>query len=488
MKKVLIVNLDQEEKVVYSAMVGASLFHVNPQTKISILCSSGADVMRSIGIFENVFDVSSTETNEKFLNKKHPEILKENWDFVINHSSELSAAAIASILDSEEFFGPSLKDQKIGPGLNHLSFSSYMLTELNGRPAPCHISQLYFDIVNLHYSDKKLPSIWTDSQLTEMRAKFDELKANFLKKRIILVDAGIAKINNLSDLNFLIQLTKVLDESTHYHPVLLSKSVDGDSFIINKIKEAVSEELTIASVSEEGLLSLLASVEMIVTDDSKLKSYSDLSQTPSLFLNRKAHFPLMDFSINPKSVLYACSEFKSNSPETVHLICKFISGDISESQLADVNELYKTVWNGNKVSLSPLSENVGSDYFKWILCNRFFSHLEKQNLPEFHVHESSYNSLVASQIEAIRSIFNVLLEKAKTEDSIEALDILKKSRLGNSSDIFLLALDYLYYQQAQSQNSLKKFLTKSKPVIQDLMNFLNSEEAKFSQKSISMSE
>lgn len=487
MKKVLIVNLDHEERIAYSILVAASLFQVNPKTKISMLCSSGSEVLKSIGIFESIFEISTTEANEKSLSKIHPQIFSESWDFIINHSSEISAAAIISMFDSEEFFGPSLKDQKIGHGLNHQSFSSYMLTELNGRQAPCHISQLYFDIVNISYKDKKLPSIWTENQLAEMQSKFEELKANFLKKRIVLVDAGISRLNNLGDLSFLIQLIKTLDSSTNYHPVLFSKSVNDDSFIINKVKENVSEELTIVSVSGEGLLGLLSSVDVVISDNLKLKSYSDLSLTPSIFLNRKSQIPFMDFSINSKSLLYNCTEFNAKSPDLIFQLCKFISEEISEGQLADKSEIYKTVWNGNRVSLTSFSEDSGNEYYKWALSCRYFAHLENHTLPDFHLKQSAYNHLISSQRDAIRSVFNVLLEKAKVKDDTTVLEPLLKSRFGNY-DIFLLALDFLQYQQAEPQSSLKKFLTKSKPVVQDLMNFLNSEEARCSQKSILMSE
>lgn len=488
MKNILIVNLDNEERVAYSVLVAASLFHVNPETKINILCSSGAGVLKSTGLFDKVFEVSALDVNEKTLSKKHPEILNENWDFIINHSSDVAAAAMISMLDAEEIFGPSLKDQKIVSQLSHQSFSSYMLTELNGRVAPCHISQLYFEIVNLQHTGKKLPSAWSENQLDAMKDKMEELRTNFQKKNIVLIDAGISDLNNLGDLNFLLQFIKAVDSSAHHHPVLLSKSVGDDSFIISKIKEAVSEELTIASVESEGLLGLLASVDIVVTDNLRLKSYSDLALTPSVFLNRKSNLPFMDFSIHPKSLLFVSPELNPGAGDMVFQLCRYISGETSEVKLTLNHDLYKTIVDGNSVTLEAISQNVNSEYYKWVLCNRFFTHIEKQSLPEVSPVDSSYGSLISAQRDLIRSIFNVLLEKAKTQDSSDSIESLLMPRLGNKSDIFQLALDYLNFQQAQSENSLKKFLTRSKPVIQDLMKFLNSEEARVSEKSITMIE
>lgn len=461
MKKVLIVNLDQEERVAYSVMVAASLLQVNSETKISFLCSSGAKVLKSVGIFENVFESTSAE------------ISNQRWDFIINHSSGVSSAALISMLDCAETIGPILKDQKIGQDLIHQSFCSYMLTEMKGRKAPCHISHLYFEIANIQYKGEKLPSIWKESDLNALTGKFDELRANFLKKRIVLIDSAICKVDNLSDLNFLIQLVKSLDSSHHYHPVLLTKSVDEDSFIISKIKEAVMEEMTIASVNDDGLLALLASVDMVITSDFKLKAYSDLVQKPSIFLNREEELPVMDFSMNPGSVLYNGHNLNLKFVDSLLDVCDYVSGITASLQSRLAGELYKTVIRDNKVMLEPLTGESGKDYYKMLLCNRFLFHLEKfENKSEITINESDYRFIISDQKDAIRNTFNNLLEKAKTRDEFD--------KINSNSEVLLLALDYIQYQKGDHSRSLKKFLTKTKPAIQDLMNFLNSEEARYS--------
>ncbi len=478
MNSILIVNLDPDFRSAYSVLVAASLIKLNNTVKISIACVSD-DLFHSLGIFENVYKLTESEFKKKDnslkIKRKHPSLYETSWDFVINHSSNNQAAWIISDLQVGEVFGAYVND-KMKSEVSHNVFLSYLLSEEEKLDVlPCHISQIYSEIVNLYSTSLQLPSAWGQGQMDEVAERFSKLKNEKKKSKAILIDSGLKGQNNLGDMSFLLKLFKTIDQNSDYLPILYSKDVDADSFVITKLKEIMKEDMAIVSASDQGILGLLSNIDLVITDDINLKTRSDLSNCPSLYLSRNESLPMADFSIHPESLFYSCGSLTNEILKTCLELCLFIFKKI---QFTDLNlgdaEVYMTICEDSRCTLAPLNmECQSSEFYSWCLSFRYISRLENMECPEVKINPAFYCEKVREELKSIKEIMSMLLERIKTSDQMDD-ELL--NQIENASGPLKLALKRIEFKDKYSSNSIKSFLSDAKPAVKDLIDFLTHEE------------
>ncbi|MBY0516461.1 MAG: hypothetical protein K2P81_06110 [Bacteriovoracaceae bacterium] len=488
MIRILLINLDSNDYAGYSSLVACSLFNLNKETKLSLICTEGKEVYESLGVFERVYQIDQEDVlganSLQIISEKLPELFSSEWSYVINNSRDTDSAGLASSIKAKEKVGPT-RDRTKEIGISHNSFFSFLLTEKSSGHFPLHISQIYFEIVSYHNEIKSVPTVWSSKHIDDLKFKLKRVLEKRSKKHFVLVDTELGRVNNVGNINFFLNFVKTIDESPEFSPLLFTKNIDNDSFIIDKLRSSLGDELHVVAVEDKSLLQLLSNVELVVTDSYAVKTFADLVSTPTLFINSMNELPLSNYSINERSVLINSVVKNSKFVEECLKACRLILSKQTD-QLADlpVNSFRTIVQDGKSLlsPLGPISSTHELEYYRWMLSVKYLSFLEKLEMPEVKINSKKYSEIINSERTSIKEVFNLLLDKVKDKESYDSLDPFLKGKLEKSSDVLLLALSYSQFNNNSSPHSLKKFLTDAKPVIKDLMVFLANEETIYQNK------
>ena len=405
MNQVLLINIDTSYRSLYSASVAQLFLQKDPQSCLTLITVRGNEVLSQTGLFEKIYFIdpveffrfasaASDEATEKEIVRFLTPVLGLEWSSVINLSSNLLGAYYTYFLNHKEIFGPHYKNDLTD--LRQTNFHSYLLANLpNEHSSYGHISSLYKKLLNFSVDSGPRPFVLGAEHL-EVQKRFSKLKVLSKRSGIILIDAGMKLKGHDRAISFLTQYFKDLMAGDKFLPVLLGHGSDAESFIVDRLRSLFPGEFHMVSADPLGLLCVLSSVSLVVTDDLALKTLSDLCLKPSIFIHKGEQLPVGDYSVTEGSHLFHVPDYLPDLGASVLEVSEKILGSAPLKKRDNEIKIYQTVTSNAEAVLEPLNGG-GEAFTRFWLAKKYLE--EKQNVASgtLRIWPEVYRSGIASE-------------------------------------------------------------------------------------------
>ena len=406
---VLIINIDQHYRSVYTGTIAAALLKKIPRLKITGLISGPNDFLLTTGHFEKIhfFDTEDffyrtknlpeDKIEEKILQALGP-VKNQKWDVTINLSSNLLGSIFTNFLNSKEIRGTSLNSDLMS--FKHSDPAAFYLSSVpDDFGSFFHFTYLYRSMLK-RFEKITLSSVWEGRLLDELDHHFESLKKKNNKTDIVLIDTKILKNNPSGDLEFFETMYKKFHDHTRLLPILIGSGMNENHPLIDKLKRTIKGEVYCLDFQNQAQLSIINSASLIITSDLYLKSVADIVLKPSIFLT--ASLNLSDYSTVANSFQLVMKKiFDLDVSFLVGLADQITTKTESGELPGEGVDVYETICEQNLPLLSPRSGG-SPEYADWLLGVRFVAYMQKIQISGIKVNPGHYKKSLARQRDSFK--------------------------------------------------------------------------------------
>ncbi len=480
-KDILLINVDPAYESIYCLLLAGALKQSQPGCKITMLATTECAVFKKFNIFENIHfadvseffaktDHSSQESIEREMKLILAPMLHQVWDHVINTSVNLLGSFLASYLKYKDLSGMVFDFEKNDHQYSNVATSLFVNPQ--SEENVIHYNSFIGLIAGIE-SQGPLVKYLDSAEISEVSERLKQLKIDFNKKKIVLIDTKMRKTGKIQNFHFVTSLYAQLSNSTDYLPILLASEAEDTTFLVSKLREVCKHELHLMSAHQMSWPALVSSVDVVVCEDLFLKSMADALDVSSLTIWTKPQLPYSDFSIVPRSYLYHTHDDPEIDLNAVTaLLSHMLSGEtLSGAAVRDIF-LYQSS-NPSSATLIPVSLYTES-FAHWWLRSGYIYQALKGECPAMKFSGALLVKVVMKQRNVIKEGLSKRMVEYKKDHKLEALWMAHE---GQADGILDLALQIPKFEIDSGRNDIKSSVETLKILLQELLDFLAHQES-----------
>ncbi|HXH73693.1 MAG TPA: hypothetical protein VNJ08_01915 [Bacteriovoracaceae bacterium] len=484
MNKILLINIDEPHRSLYSVQAIALLREQHPLAQITIIVSKGCEAIENNRLcnpihfidVEKFFQDTSNFSNdslEKEIKRLLTPVINDYWDLIINLSFNALGSSFVFFLRSKEIMGPHMThDNQI---IDHESFYSFLLSQsLNYQDTCYHYAWLYQNIVS-PLATPDLSEFLKSMKSTELNQRMKSIVSAENKKGVVLIDTNIGESRNLTNVHFITDLVKGFKSKGSYVPVLFSQNTEDDSFLIDRLRDSLQGEIYLLDVQQGGHLQIMSSVSCVLTSDFYVKTLADLAGTPSVLL-AQGSLPVCDFSILPGSCYVRLDGYSSELSDVIsELPEKILSGE-PLNNTSNV-KVYQTFEHAHLPLMRPEQNCQDEDLARWWLSIRYLSNILNAVPPDMGLNPNTYINSMQKERTQILEGFSMRLSEIKASTNGNYTILVSESDHG----VLALGLKFAQFNSGISgPMKAKQALEILHALFKGILEFLSNEEATYS--------
>lgn len=493
MNNILIINLDQNYRSAYSVLIALALDNQFKLAEITLITSSDNEIYESLELFKNIHRINpggflnkvksfSSTSLEREIKIFLMPVLNTKWDLVLNLTSNRLGAIFCSFLRSNKFAGPCLTNDL--EKFEYDCFSSYHLSTLTEENRGYfHPLYLYKEILNNHRIQLDFKSPLAPFRNSVAEEKFKLLRTSSEKKYIVLLDLGLEQQDKIHSINFLVNLHKEIQKSEQFVPVLITKDVSQESFVINKLRDNSSDDIFLIEYDAKGIIPTLLCVDIFITGDHYLMALSDICDLKTIMISEKEDFNFSEASIKQDSLTIKIRQFNS---EVINSILGGISFQVNHKMLEKNSSTEVFVARTNYVNdfpqLLPLVSSIKTDSeLEKLICFLIDSNYLLRLNKKVYLKNNHFAEKLMEQVQlkrlSVKESFNRFLKAIKSDISDDKIIKNKIQELCAECSLFAIGIAFkLEFIQDGTNFTTMQFLEVSKDVIKDIFEYLSEIE------------
>lgn len=493
MNNILIINVDPNYRSAYSTLISLGLKKKYKLSRITLITSNGNEHFEDLDLFENIHIINtgeflnkvkmlSSNSLEKEIRKFLMPVLNTKWDLVLNLSSNRLGAIFCTFFRAILIAGPNLTKDLVK--FQYDSFSSFHLSALT------EDNLSYFNPLYLYQEILSSQKIEIDYQhlLDHLRSKIIEdkiklLKSTTKKQNVILLDLNIEQQDKIHSINFLVNIYKEISKSDLFVPVLMAADVKQESYVINKLRDSMDDDIFLVEYDFKGIIPLMLCADSIITGDLYHKTLSDLCQLKSILITDSYNFNYNDISALQNSLFFKINQFNSEVTNSIlsclqlQLCQKPIDRGTSTESFIGITHITDQLPH---IAALPINGQADEDLEKLVRFSLEANYLFRLS-KKMKFKEASFNDKFSEQAQIcrikIKESFNRFLKTIKEDINNEQMIKVEINQLCLENPLFALGINYrIEFCKSGVQLSTTQFLEEAKEVIKDIFEYLNDIE------------